>query len=125
MLEKIGSKDVIVHNYTSNFDVKEFIQEVLIPKAFPGIPMNKLNVGFNGVISEYVGQAIEDAHATSSLMMNESFITKAILPKSIYAEASAYDLGYSFATPSRCDFALQLSLSDVIQYSTKFLIQVS
>lgn len=119
MLEKIGNKDVVVHNYTSNFDVKEFIQEVLIPQAFPGIPMNKLNVGFNGVVSEYIGQAIEDAHATSSLMMNESFITKAILPKSIYAEASAYDLGYTFATPSRCDFALELSLSDVIKYSTK------
>lgn len=119
MLEKIGNKDVVVHNYTSNFDVKEFIQEVLIPKAFPGIPMNKLNVGFNGVISEYVGQAIEDSHATGALMLNEAFITKAMLPKSIYAEASAYDLGYTFATPSRCDFALQLSLTDVIRYSTR------
>lgn len=119
MLEKIGNKDVLVHNYTSNFDVKEMIHEVLIPKAFPGIPMNKLNVGLNGVTSEYIGQAIEDAHATSALMMNESFITKAVLPRSIYTEGAAYDLGYTFATPSRCDFALQLSLQDVIKYSTK------
>lgn len=119
MLEKVGNKDVLVTNYTSNFDIKEFIQEVLIPKAFPNIPMNKLNVGFTGVTSEMISQAIEDAHATASLMLNESFITRAVLPNSIYSEASLFDLGYTFATPSRCNFALQLWLEDIIKFSTK------
>lgn len=119
MLEKIGNKDVLVTNYTSNFDIKEFIQEVLIPKAFPNIPMNKLNLGFTGVASEMIAQAIEDAHGTSSLMMNESFITRAILPNSIYSEASLFNLGYTFATPTRCNFAIQLWLEDIIKYSTR------
>lgn len=119
MIEKIGNKDVLVRNYTSNFDIKEFIQEALIPKAFPDIPINKLNLGFTGVTSEMISQAIEDAHATASLMMNEAFITRAVLPNSIYSEASLFDLGYTFATPSRCNFALQLWLEDVIKYSTK------
>lgn len=119
MLEKVGNKDVLVTNYTSNFDIKEFIQEVLIPKAFPNIPMNKLNVGFTGVTSEMISQAIEDAHATASLMLNESFITRAVLPNSIYSEASLFNLGYTFATPSRCNFALQLWLEDIIKFSTK------
>jgi len=118
MIEKVGNKDVVVRNYTSNFDIKEFIQEVLIPKAFPNIPMNKLNLGFTGITSEMISQAIEDAHGTASLMMNESFITRAILPNSIYSEASLFDLGYTFATPSRCNFALQLWLPDIIKYST-------
>lgn len=117
MIEKIGNNEIIVNDYTSNFNIKEMIHENLIPKAFPNIPMNKLNVGFNGIISEYIGQVIEDVYSTDVLMMNEAFINKAILSNSIYNEASIYDLGYSFAVPSRCDFALQLSLEDVIKYS--------
>lgn len=117
MIEKIGPNEVIVNDYTSNFNIKEMIHEHLIPKAFPNIPMNKLNIGFNGLISEYISTVIEDTYSTSVLMLNESFINKAMLPNSIYSEASIYDIGYSFATPSRCDFALQLSLDDVIKYS--------
>ena len=118
MLEKVGNKDIIVRNYTDNFNIKEYIQEVLIPKAFPDIPMNKLNLGFTGVVSEYISQGIEDAHGTASLMMNESFITKAVLPSSIYGHASLFDLGYIFATPSKCSFAIQLNLTDVIKNSS-------
>lgn len=117
MLEKVGDEDIIVRNYVDNFNIKEYIQEVLIPEAFPDIPMNKLNVGFTGVISEYMSQGIEDSVGTASLMLNESFITKAVLPESIYAEAAKYDLGYSFAVPSKCNFALQLYLEDVLNYS--------
>ena len=64
MLEKIGNKDVIVRNYTSNFDIKEYIQEVLIPKAFPNIPVNKLNLGLTGIASEMIAQGIEDSAGT-------------------------------------------------------------
>lgn len=117
MLESYDGK--YVRNYTSNYDIKELIQEVLIPNAFPDIPVNKLNLGFPGIVSEVISQAIEDSYATASLMMNESFITRAILPNSIYSEASAYDLGYSFAVPSKCSFALQLWLPDIIKFSTK------
>ena len=116
MLETDGN--FVVRDYTSNFDIKEYIQNVAIPKAFPNIPVNKLNVGFTGVISEYISQAIEDSYGTASLMMNESFITRAILPNSIYSEAALFDIGYTFATPSRCNFALQLWTEDVLKYST-------
>lgn len=117
MIEKIGSENVVVQDYTSNFKIKEFIQEEMIPKAFPNIPMNKLNLGFAGLVSELISTAIEDSNATAALMMNESFITRAILPKSIYSEASLFDLGYSYAIPTACNFALQLSLEDVINHS--------
>lgn len=119
MIEKIGNSEVIVQNYTSNFNIKEFIQDVLMPEAFPNIPMNKLNIGFTGVTSEMISQAIEDAYGTATLMMNESFITRAVLPNSIYSEAALYDLGYTFATPSKSSFALQLWMEDVIKYSTQ------
>lgn len=119
MLETYNNQDIIVRNYVDNFSVKDYIVNGLIPKAFPNIPINKLNAGFVGVVSEYLSQAIEDSYYTSSLMLNENFITKAILPNSIYAEAALFDLGYAFATPSRCNFAIQLWADDVINNSSK------
>lgn len=119
MLETAGSENAVVRNYTSNFDVKEYIQDYLIPMAFPNIPVNKLNLGFTGVASEMISSAIEDAYGTATLMMNEAFVNRAVLPKSIYSAAALYDLGYTFATPSRCHFAVQLWIPDIIQYSTK------
>ena len=117
MLEKVGNKDIVVQNYTSNFNVKEFIQSVLIPKAFPDIPVAKLNLGFTGVVSEMISQSIEDSYASSILNLNESFITKAVLPNSIYSEAALYNLGYSFAIPSKCSFALEIWIDDIITNS--------
>lgn len=119
MLETIGENEIYVKNYTSNFDIKEYIQQILVPKYFPDVPMNSLNLGLVGLVSEYISNGIEDAYGTSSLMMNEAFITKAILPKSIYANASLFDLGYKFATPSQCKFALQVSLTDIEKYAEK------
>lgn len=119
MIEKIGEKEVCIYDYTSNFSIKEFIQDKLIPDYFPNIPVNSLNLGFTGIVSEYMSQGIEDAFATSALMMNESFITKAQLPSSIYNNASIFDISYRFATPSSCKFALQLSIDDVIQHATR------
>ena len=119
MIEKIGENEVCVYDYTSNFNIKEFIQNKLIPDYFPNIPVNSLNLGFTGIVSEYMSQGIEDAFATAALMMNESFITKAQLPSSIYNNASIFDIAYKFAKPSACNFALQLSIDDVIQYATR------
>ena len=119
MLETYNNQDIIVRNYVDNFSVKDYIVNGLIPKAFPNIPINKLNAGFVGVVSEYLSQAIEDSYYTSSLMLNENFITKAILPNSIYAEAALFNLGYAFATHSRCNFAIQLWADDVINNSSK------
>lgn len=118
MIEKIGNQDIIVRNYTSNFDIKEFIQDVLVPKAFPDIAINKLNLGFTGIASEMISQAIEDSFASATLMMNESFITRAVLPSSIYSEASLFNLGYTFAKPTQCNFAVQLWLDDIIKNSS-------
>ena len=119
MIEKIGNQNIYVRNYTSNFDIKEFIHTVLMPKAFPGIPMNKLNLGLTGIVSEVLGQGIEDAFGTASLMMNEAFITRSVLPNSIYSEAALFDLGYQFAKPSQCNFVIQLWVDDILKHATR------
>lgn len=117
MLETVGKNDTYVRNYTSNFDVKEFIHNVLIPKAFPTIEVNKLNLGFTGIVSEYIGDLTEDSAASAALMLNESFITKAVLPSSIYGHGAIFDKSYTFAIPSQCTFALQIYIDDILSYS--------
>lgn len=119
MIEKVGNKDVVIRDYTSNFNIKQYIKDVLIPEAFPDIPVAKLNLGFTGIVSEMISQAIEDSYGTASLMMNESFPTRAQLPNSIYSSASLFNLGYAWATPSKCNFAVELWMEDILNYSTK------
>lgn len=116
MLETDGNS--VVRNYTSNLDVKDYIHNHIVPRAFPNIPLNKMTMGFTGLITEYISQAIEDSYGTASLMMNESFITRAVLPNSIYSEAALFDIGYAFATPSKCSFALQLWTEDILKFSS-------
>lgn len=115
MIEKIGEKQVYVRDYTSGANIKEFIQDVLIKKAFPNIPVNKLNLGYTGITSELMSNAIEDAYGTASLMMNESFITRAIMPESIYANAAIFDIGYTYATPSSGTFVLEILVDDIVK----------
>lgn len=119
MIERIGNEDAYVKDYTNSFSVKEFIQSVLIPRAFPKVPVNKLNLGYVGITSEYISDAIEDAYGTASLMINESFITRAVMPESIYSTASVYNLGYSYAIPATCRFGIQISLEDIDRFSTR------
>lgn len=118
MLERIGNKDILVQNYTSNFDIKQYINEVLMPKAFPNIPLNKLNLGFTGIMGELFSNAVEDVFSTSSLLMNEAFIPRSMLPSSIYSEGALFDLGYTFANPSKASFAIQIWIDDIVKYSS-------
>ena len=108
----------ILNNYSDDSQIKEYIRQRLMPRVFKNIPMNRLNVGEIGIINEYMSQALENQAFTSSFYFNESFITKAVLPDSIYAEAAIFNLGYSYAIPSSCNILLELSLDDIYRNAT-------
>ena len=107
------AESVILNNYSDDSQIKSFINNNLMPRVFKNIPLNVLNMGEFSIINEYMSQALEDIAFTSSFYFNESFITKAVLPDSIFAEAAIFNLGYSFATPSACNMLLELHLDDV------------
>lgn len=107
----------ILNNYSDDSQIKDYINYELMPRVFKNIPMNLLNTGEIGIINEYLSQALENQSFTSSFYFNESFITKAVLPDSIYAEAAIFNLGYSYATPSSCNILLELSLDDIYRNS--------
>lgn len=112
------AEEIILNNYSDDSKIKQYISEVLMPRVFHDIPLNVLNTGHFSIINEYMSQALEQQSYTASFFFNESFITKAVLPDSIYAEAAIFDIGYSFATPSSCQFLLELKIEDIYNNAT-------
>lgn len=110
--------DVILPNYSDDSSSKEYIMNELMPRVFHDVPLNNLNVGMFSLISEYMSQGLESQSFTSSFYFNESFITKAVLPDSVYSEAAIFNIGYSFATPSATIFVLELKLEDIYRNAT-------
>ena len=104
---------VILNNISDDAQSKQFISDVLMPRVFHNIPMNTLNTGAFSIINEYMSQAMEQMGFTSAFYFNESFITKAVLPDSIYSEAAIFNIGYTYATPSATNILLELKLEDI------------
>lgn len=109
----MATEPIVLNNYSDDSKIKQYISNVLMPRVFHDIPLNTLNAGFFSVMNEYMSQAIENMAFTGSFYHNESFITKSILPDSIYAEAAIFNIGYSFATPSCCNFMIELKIADL------------
>lgn len=106
--------EIVLNNYSDDSKIKEYIAGVMMPRVFHDIPLNTLNTGHFSIISEYMSQVMENLAFTSSFYFNENFITKAVLPDSIYSEAALFNLGYSFAIPSSSKFILELKISDIM-----------
>lgn len=105
--------EVILNNLSDDAQAKQYISEQLMPEVFHNIPLNVLNVGFYSIVNEYMSQAMEQMAFTQAFYFNESFITKAALPDSIYSEAAIFNIGYSYAIPSTCIFLLELRIDDL------------
>ena len=112
------AESIVLNNYSDDSKIKEYIMDVLMPRVFHDIPLNILNTGQFSIINEYMSQALENLAFTSSFYFNESFITKAALSDSIYAEGAIFNIGYAFATPTCCNVMLELRIADLLKNST-------
>lgn len=106
---------IVLNNYSDDSQIKAFMQSELAVRVFHDIPLNVLNAGQFSLTTEYISQITEQLAFTSAFYYNENFITKAILPDSIYAEASIFNIGYSFATPASSNFLLELKIEDIMK----------
>lgn len=110
----MSTNDTIsIPNLSDDANIKQYVNDVLAPRVFHDIPMNVLNAGFFSLINEHMAQSMEQMAYTTSFYFNESFITKAVLADSIYAEAAIFNIGYSYAIPSSCMFLLELKIEDI------------
>ena len=113
----MANTEININNYSDDSKIKSYIRNTLVPRVFNDIPLNVLNAGSFSLINEYMSQALEQLSFTSAFYFNESFITKAVLPDSIYSEAAIFNIGYSFASPSSCNFLLELRIDDIYNNS--------
>lgn len=111
--------NLVLNNYSDDSQIKTYMAKVLLPRIFHDIPINTLNTGLYSLLSEYISQTTENLAFTSAFYHNESFITKAMLADSIYAEAAIFGLGYAFATPSCCNFMIELKIADLKKNAVK------
>lgn len=109
----MADETVLLNNYSDDSQIKRFMTQELAPRVFHNIPLSVLNTGFFSLVNEYISQITEQLGFTSSFYFNESFITKAVLPDSVYAEAAIFNIGYSFATPASTNFLLELKIEDI------------
>ena len=110
--------EVILTGYAEDSQIKKYLQNVMLPRVFHDIPTSVLNTGAFSIFSEYLSQGMENIAFTSAFYFNESFITKAVLPNSIYAEAAIFNIGYAYAIPSSCNFLLELKIDDIMNNAT-------
>lgn len=106
---------ILLNNYSDDSQIKAFMQSELAVRVFHNIPLNVLNAGQFSLTTEYISQITEQLSFTSAFYYNENFITKAILPDSIYAEAAIFNIGYAFATPASSNFLLELRIDDILK----------
>lgn len=109
-------KIVVDRNYTDNFSIKDTAITNLAQKYFPDINLSALNVGELGFVLEQIANITEDSFNTASVLINEAFPNKAVIPESIYSHAAIFQLNDTFVSCGSCSFILLLQQSDVLTY---------
>lgn len=116
----VTDEEIIVdRDYTDNFSVKQIALDKLVPKYFPNINPDFLNIGEIGFIEEQIANALEDTFNTSSVLMNESFPIRAVIPESIYSHAAVFQLDDVYTNCAQVGVVIMLTESEILDKGTK------
>jgi hypothetical protein len=111
-------KIVVSRDYTDNFSIKESAMATLGPKYFEGVSTDALNLGELGFVLEQISNITEDSFNTASVLLNEAFPNKAVIPESILSHAAIFQIDNTFANCGKCSFIILLQQSDILTYGT-------
>lgn len=120
ILAIINDNDNIIldRDYTDIFSIKENTMDTLGKKYFPDVELSGLNVGLLGFTLEQIGNITEDSFNTASIMVNEIFPNKAIIPESIYSHAAIFQMDNIFSTPATCKFMMIIEEESLLKLAT-------
>lgn len=110
---------VIDRDYRDNFSIKQTAIDKLGPKYFDDVDLAGLNVGALGFTLEQIANITEDAFNTASILINEAFPNKAIIPESLYSHAAVFQIDNTFTGCAACSFAMMLRQDEVLKYGTE------
>lgn len=101
-------------NYSSLYQIKNFLVNTIAPKYLSTDEMNMASTGLFGYITEALATLGEDGMNATSIVFKECFANAAENPESLYLMAAIYQLSELFATPAQMPFILLLSEDDII-----------
>lgn len=108
-----------IRDYSTIHNMKKFVMDQLAPKYFNMDKTNDLNVGALGFMTDLVGTSTEDAFNTVSVYLNEMFPHLAIMPETIYNNATLFKIDGYFGTASESTMYLFIPEDIVINNGTK------
>ena len=104
----------IKRDYTSLYQIKEFMVNEVAPKYLDVENMNMASTGLFGYITELLSTVAEDGMNATSMVFKECFANAAENPESLYLMAAIYQLENLFATPASMPFVLLIGEDDII-----------
>lgn len=100
-------------NYSSIYNIKDFVRYTIMPKYWDMSQINDLNVGLLGMVTECESNNLEDALNTTTTYIKESFPNTAMMPSTIYDLAALFKMNNLFATPASMDIILLINENDI------------
>lgn len=104
-------------NYSSIYNIKDFVRNSIIPKYFDMTKISDMNMGLMGVTVDLATTTAEDTFNVVTTMIKEMFPNTAELPESIYSYASLFQLEEMFATPASLETILLIREDDIINFA--------
>lgn len=101
-------------NRTNMYDIAEDWITNVAPKYFDLADLSLNRVGLFGYVNEIESSAVESIVNENSILYNELFFKRAVLPQSIYAYASHYNVADTMANASVMSFSLIINEQTVL-----------
>lgn len=102
-------------NYTSVYNIKDFISKDIAQKYFDLDDINQYNIGVFGYLSDIESSTTEDISNMISTYIKEIFPNLADISESIYSYSGLYDVQNMFATPSSTNIILFVNEADILR----------
>ena len=109
----------MANDYTSIYNIKDFILNGITPKYFNTQDISLANTGLYGMISDISATVAEDTMKVASRYITELIPGQSKLPDFIYANAANYGISDIFATCSKCKATLFIKEKDVLQHGVQ------
>lgn len=108
-----------IRNYSSNYDIKEFLKTEFGQKYFNMDELSTSNVGVFGFTTDILANTSEDTFNAVNTYIKEIFPNKATLASTIYNNAALYNVNDLFANPAKLSMVILLNEREIIHFAEK------
>lgn len=108
-----------MRDYSSIYNIKDFINNDLAPKYFDMVDMAQHTVGLYGLMTDTFATVSEDTFNVVSRFITEMLPSKATLPEFIYANAALFGITDTFAKCASMPIYFFVKEADIVNYGKR------